>query len=239
MSEHVTIITGASRGVGRAAAVELARRGGHLVLVARDQARLEETARLCDGAGGGSGSALIAPADITQEGELAAAVEQAIEAFGRIDGVVNNAGYAPQAGVEETDNALFEKTLAVNLSSAMVLSRLAWPHLKRVGGVIVNVSSMAAVDPLPGFVAYAAAKAGLLGLTRALAREGDADGIRSVAIILGGVETEMFRGLKGVEGVAAEALLSPEVVGRVIVECLMGPLKYSTGEGIFLRKRVS
>jgi NAD(P)-dependent dehydrogenase (short-subunit alcohol dehydrogenase family) len=58
-------------------------------------------------------------------------VSRTIEAFGRLDGVVNNAGYAPQAGVEETDAPLFEKTLAVNLSSAMALSRLAWPHLKR------------------------------------------------------------------------------------------------------------
>jgi NAD(P)-dependent dehydrogenase (short-subunit alcohol dehydrogenase family) len=236
MAEHVTIITGASRGVGRAAAVELARRGGAVVLISRDRGRLEETARLCEGTGGGS--ALAAPADITREAELAEAVGRAIATFGRVDAVVNNAGYAPQAGVEETDAALFEKTLAVNLSSAMALSRLAWPHLRRQGGVIVNVSSMAAVDPLPGFVAYAAAKAGLLGLTKALAREGDAHGIRSVAIILGGVETEMFRGLKGVEGVPAEALLTPEEVGRVMAECVAGPLRYSSGEGIYLRKRV-
>jgi NAD(P)-dependent dehydrogenase (short-subunit alcohol dehydrogenase family) len=275
MAEHVTIITGASRGVGRATAVELCRRGGAVALVARDKTLLGETARLCEASGGaGGGEVLVAPADITREPELRAAVSRTIEAFGRLDGVVNNAGYAPQAGVEETDAPLFEKTLAVNLSSAMALSRLAWPHLKRAtaegataspageavrsvdssrdtaspsgeavapgwaGPCIVNVSSMAAVDPLPGFVAYAAAKAGLLGLTKALAREGDAHGIRSVAIILGGVETEMFRGLKGVEGVPAEALLRPEEVGRVIAECLTGPLAYSSGEAVYLRKRV-
>jgi NAD(P)-dependent dehydrogenase (short-subunit alcohol dehydrogenase family) len=236
MAEQVTIITGASRGVGRASAVELARGGGAVVLVSRDEARLKETARMCEAAGG---AALASPADITVEAELAGAVEEALARFGRLDGVVNNAGYAPQAGVEETDAALFEKTLAVNLTSAMALSRLAWPHLRKQGGVIVNVSSMAAVDPLPGFVAYAAAKAGLLGLTRALAREGAAEGIRSVAIILGGVETEMFRGLKGVEGVPAEALLSVEEVGRVIAECVVGPLAYSSGEAVYLRKRIS
>ena len=240
MRQHVPIVTGASRGVGRATAVELSRRGGAVAIVARDQTDLAETARLCEAAGG---TCLARPADITSESDLSGVAQKVVDTFGGIDGVVNNAGYAPQAGVEETDATLFDRTLAVNLTAAMTLSRLAWPHLRQSGTagrrpVIVNVSSMSAIDPLPGFVAYAAAKAGLLGLTRALAREGDAEGIRSVAIILGGVETAMFRGLKGVEGVPTEALLTPEEAGHAIAECLLGPFAYASGEGIYLRKRI-
>ena len=235
MTDKVVIITGASRGIGRAAAVELASRGCSVALIARDAADLQQTADLCQRAGS---RALFIAGDITDEPTLVSLVSETAERFGRIDGVVNNAGLAPQAGVIETDAALFRRVLEVNLTSAMTLSRLAWPHLTRQGGVVVNVSSMAAVDPLPGFVAYAAAKAALLGLTKALAREGDAFGIRSVAILLGGVETEMFRGLKGVEGVPTEALLTPAEVGRVIAECVAGPLAYSSGEAIYLRKRV-
>lgn len=298
MPDKVVIITGASRGIGRAAAVELAHRGCAVSLIARSAADLDRTAQLCQSAGT---RALVFAADICDERALANLVARTAEHFGRIDGIVNNAGYAPQASVEETDAALFEKTIAINLTAAMTLSRLAWPYLKGsaervpeassdarvvepggstgapeatslrdagrseraltagrppsrsdaasgrsdpsrvvrdVGSCIVNVSSMSAVDPRPGLIAYAAAKAGLLGLTSALAREGDAHNIRSVAIILGGVETEMFRGLKGAQDVPAESLLTPHEVAVVIAECLTGPLVYSSGEAVYLRKRV-
>lgn len=234
MADRVVIISGASRGIGAATAVELAHRGCAVSLVARSAPALQETARLCERAGG---RVIFTPADICDEPALAQVVARTAHELGRIDGLVNNAGYAPQAAVEETDAALFERTMAINLSAAMTLARLAWPHLRKQGGVIVNLSSMAAVDPLPGLVAYAAAKAGMLGLTRALAREGQEHNIRSVALILGGVETEMFRGLRGAGSVPAEHLLSPREVATVIADCLTGPLAHSSGEAIYLRKR--
>jgi 3-oxoacyl-[acyl-carrier protein] reductase len=235
MADKVVIITGGSRGIGRAAGVELAHRGCSVSLVARNAAGLEETARLCQRAGS---RALVAAADVTDDTGLADVVALTVGQFGRIDGVVNNAGYAPQAGIEETDAGLFEKSVAINLTAAMTLSRLAWPHLRKQGGVIVNVSSMSAVDPLPGLAAYAAAKAGLLGLTRALAREGQQHGIRSVSLILGAVETEMFSGLHGAGSVPRQDLLTPQEVAVVIADCLTGPLAYSNGEHIYLRKRI-
>lgn len=235
MSDQVVIITGASRGVGRGTALELAGRGCSVALFARGTDELEQTSDLCKRAGG---RALAVAGDVTDEAVLAHLVDRTVAEFGRIDGVVNNAGLAPQAGVMETDAALFRRVVEVNLASAMTLSRLTWPHLKKKGGCIVNISSLAAVDPRPGFVAYAAAKAGLLGLTHALAREGDEHNIRSVAIILGGVETAMFRALSGVEHVPTESLLTPEEVGRVVAECVVGPLAYSSGQAIYLRKRI-
>ena len=235
MPQEAAIITGASRGIGRAAAVELAGRGWALGLISRSAAELEKTQHACRSAGG---DALAWPADITDEPTLARAVAEVIERFGRLDGLVNNAGYAQQAGIEETDSALVARTLAVNLTSAITLSRLAWPHLRARGGVIVNVSSMSAVDPLPGLAAYAAAKAGLLGLTRAVAREGQEHNIRCVALVVGAVETEMFRGLRGAGTVPAEQVLTPHEVASVIADCLTGPLAYSTGEAVYLRKRI-
>ena len=235
MADPVVIISGASRGVGRATAVELAGRGCGVALIARNAEELSATADLCNRAGG---RVLTVAGDITDEPTLGRLVQEAVDRFGRIDGVVNNAGLAPQAGVAETDAELFRRVIDVNLTAAMTLTRLAWPHLLRQGGCVVNVSSMAAIDPRPGFVAYSAAKAGLIGLTRALAREGDAHGVRSVAIVLGGVETTMFRGLSGVDHVPTQDLLTPDEVGRVIAECVAGPLAYSSGQSIFLRKRV-
>lgn len=235
MPQKAAIITGASRGIGRAAAVELASRGCAVGLISRAASELEKTADACRSAGG---DAFACPADITDEPALERAVVAIIERFGRLDGLVNNAGYAPQASIEETDSALLGRALAVNLASAVTLSRLAWPHLRARGGVVVNLSSMSAVDPLPGLAAYAAAKAGLLGLTKALAREGQEHGIRSVALVLGGVETEMFRGLRGAGSVPAERILTPQDVATVIADCLTGPLAYSSGEAIYLRKRL-
>jgi NAD(P)-dependent dehydrogenase (short-subunit alcohol dehydrogenase family) len=244
MPQKAAIISGASRGIGRAAAVELAGRGWALGLISRSAAELAKTEHACREAGG---DALACCADITDEAALTRAVAATLERFGRLDGLVNNAGYAPQAGIEETDSALLSRTLAVNLTSAIILSRLAWPHLKasHTAGAspaahtcIVNISSMSAVDPLPGLAAYAAAKAGLLGLTKALAREGQEHGIRSIALILGGVETEMFRGLRGAGSVPADRILTPQEVATVIADCLTGPLAYSSGEAIYLRKRI-
>ena len=188
MADKVVIITGASRGVGRAAAVELASRGCSVALVARSATDLAETADLCKRAGS---RALAVAGDITDEPTLARLVNETADRFGRVDGVVNNAGLAPQAGVAETDAALFRRVIETNLTSAMTLSRLAWPHLTRQGGCIVNVSSMAAVDPLPGFVAYAAAKAGLVGMTKSLAQEVASRGITANCVAPGFIRSPM------------------------------------------------
>ncbi len=228
--DKCAIITGSGRGIGRATAVELSRRGYSVVLVSRTAGDLEETAALLDG------ESVQAVADVTNAAAMADVVARTVNQFGRIDAIVNNAGLAPMKPIEQTDDLTFSDVIATNLSAAFTLSRLAWPHLKVNGGTIVNISSLAAIDPFPGFSAYAAAKAGLEGLTRALAKEGAEHGIRSVAVAPGGVETAMFRALPGMADVPEESLLSPEDVATVIADCITSPLRHASGETIRLRR---
>lgn len=227
----VAIITGAGRGIGRATAVELARRGWNVVAVSRTEADLEA---LVESLGS---TAFAVTADVTDSAALERVVKTTIDRLGRLDALVNNAGLAPMVPFEETDEATFGRVIEVNLTAAFMLSRRAWPHLKSIGGgTIVNLSSLSAIDPFPGLSAYAAAKAGLEGLTVALAKEGAEHGIRCLAVSPGAVETEMFRALPGMADMPAEALLSPEEVAHVIADCLTGPLHYASGEMIRLRK---
>lgn len=227
----VAIVTGAGRGIGRATAVELSDRGYRVVLVSRTRSDLESTAEAC------GGETLIAVADLTDAATLEPIISAAALGFGRLDALVNNAGLAPCIAFDQTDDATLRATLEVNLVSPFILSRLAWPHLKATGGVIVNLSSLSADDPFHGLSAYAAAKAGVNGLTVALAKEGAADGIRCLAIAPGGVETEMFRALPGAADVPAETLLAPEEVAEVIADAITGSLSHASGEVVRLRKK--
>ena len=228
--KKAAIITGASRGIGRATAIELSRRGFDVMLASRLEQELRGVADAV------AGNAEIAVGDVVLPGWLATTVQRTIDRFGRLDAIVNNAGLAPMLPVAQTDEWLFDDVIAVNLSAAFALCRNAWPHLKKQGGTIVNVSSLAAVDPFAGFSAYAAAKAGLEGLTRALAKEGAEHGIRAVAVAPGGVETAMFRALPGMADVPGESLLSPDDVASVIADCITSPLRHASGETIRLRK---
>lgn len=230
MNARTAIITGAGRGIGRATAAELSRRGFAVVLVARRESDLRDTARLC-------GQAHLLRADVADEDAADRIVTAALEATGRIDVLVNNAGYAPMLSVERTTPEEWRRVIDVNLTAPYLLSRACWPtFLKQSSGVIVNVSSMAARDPLPGFLAYGAAKAGLnvLGLT--LAREGAPAGIRVHTIAPGAVETEMFRSLVNETTWPKDRTMAPEHVARVIAACADGTLAHASGEVIWIRR---
>jgi len=226
----VAIITGASRGIGRATARELSDRGWRLALVARSEKDLHESAASLK-------DALVVMADIAQRSAADNIVSQVRERFGRIDALVNNAGYAPLLSLEQTTDEVWQQAIDTNLSAAFYLSRACWPEFKKQsGGVIVNVSSAAARDPFPGFIAYGAAKAGLNNLGLSLAREGAKDNIRVHTIAPSATETEMFRNLPGMAGYPAESTMAPEDVARVIVQCIAGELSLTSGEVIYLHK---
>jgi NAD(P)-dependent dehydrogenase (short-subunit alcohol dehydrogenase family) len=230
MNTPVAIITGAARGIGRATAVELKRAGHEVVLVSRTRADLEETARL---AGGG----IVICADVTKPSDVDALVTETLRRFGRIDAVVNNAGLAPMISVKEMSVDRWRAVLDTNLSAAFYLSRAVWPTFEQQrGGVIVNISSLASRDPFPGFAAYGAAKAGLNLFGLALAREGQPIGVRVHTVAPGSVETAMFRGLMSAEQWPTEKTLDPADVARVIVQCVAGELRQTSGEVIYLHK---
>jgi NAD(P)-dependent dehydrogenase (short-subunit alcohol dehydrogenase family) len=224
------LITGASRGIGRAAAIELARRGYAIAALARSESRLRD---LC----GQIPGALSLPVDVTEFDRVVGAVEQAVDHFGRLDAIVHCAGVAPVASIEQTTPEQWREVIDTNLSSAFYLARVAWPIFRRQNsGVLVNISSLAARDPFAGFAAYAAAKAGLHLLDLVLAREGAQIGVRVHTLALGAVETEMFRAIMTPGEFPPTRTLTPEEVAQTIAGCVTGDLRYTSGEVIYLHK---
>ena len=228
----VAIVTGAGRGIGRATAIELSRLGYRLVLTSRTSAELDAVTRLV-------GQAVALPGDVTDPAHAQKLVAAAMERFGRVDALANIAGYAPLLSVEQVTIDEWRKVLDTNLSAAFLTTKAVWPMFKQQkSGVIVNVSSVAARDPYPGLGIYGAAKAGLNILGLALAREGDPLGIRVHTIAPSATETEMFRGILSKEQVPTEKVLDPADVARVIAACVTGDLRYTSGEVIYLHKKV-
>ena len=231
MPRPVAIITGAGRGIGRATAIDLHRRGYDFVLAARTQADLDETDRLAGQA------ALAVPCDIANPEVIDRLVARAIERFGRVDAVVHCAGVAPMLGIEQVTPQNWREIVDVNLTAAIFLARAVWPIFKaQQSGVIVNVSSFSARDPFPGLGVYGAAKGGVNVLGLALAREGAPHGIRVHTVAPAAVETQMFRKLVSHERYPTEKTLAPEDVARVIGQCVAGDLRYASGEVIWLQK---
>lgn len=231
MDQPVAIITGAGRGIGRAAAVELAGRGYRLALVARTVEHLEQTRQVT------GGDALVVAADVTRVEAVDAAVARTLDRFGRLDVLVNNAGMAPVRSIEQMTPEEWHATIDTNLSAVFYLCRAAWPaFVRQKGGVVVNVSSVAARDPFPGFLAYGTAKAALNLFGAALAREGEPIGVRVHTVAPAATETEMLRQVLSKEQYPTEKTLDPADVARVIGQCVAGDLRYTSGEVIYLHK---
>ena len=191
LENKVALITGSGRGIGRATARLFAKEGASVFLTARTEAQLANAAKeiATDG-----GKAAYADADLTREKECEHVVAAARTAFGRVDILVNNAGhYGPVAPVEEYPLEEFDKVIAIHLRAAFLLSKLVLPEMyARKSGVILNISSLSAKAAFSWGSAYAAAKGGMLGLTRVTAAEAARQGVRVNAICPGPVtETEM------------------------------------------------
>lgn len=230
MGDPVVLITGAGRGIGRAAAIELASAGYQVALLARNDAELAETAHMV-------GSCLSIPADVTDPQQVERAVRKTVEAYGGLDAIVHCAGVAPVRPIDQMSDAEWRDVIETNLSSAFYLCRAAWPVFReQKGGVVVLLSSESSRDPFTGFAAYGAAKAGLNLFGRSAAREGQTIGVRVHTIAPAAVETGMFRQIMTPEQYPTEKTLSPADVARVIVQCVRGDLQYTSGEVIYLHK---
>jgi 3-oxoacyl-[acyl-carrier protein] reductase len=227
---RVVIVTGASRGIGRAAALALARRGYHLALAARGAAALEEVAGKARAAGG---EAVAIPTDVSDEAAVRRLVGTTIEHYGGLDALVNAAGFGRFAPIEGSDSGDWYAALAANLTGTYFCCKHALPPmLARGAGQIVNVLSIAARHPFPNSTAYCASKFGAYGLTLSLAAEVRGRGIRVTALLPGAVDTPFWDTAGG--GPDRELMLRAEDVGETIGMLLDQPTGLATDEMLIM-----
>ncbi|HEY1932922.1 MAG TPA: SDR family oxidoreductase [Acetobacteraceae bacterium] len=190
LAGKIVIVTGAGRGIGAAAAEALARAGALLVLTARTASQTEGVAQSITQAGG---SAMSLPCDVSSWPAVQQLVEATLQHFGKIDALINNAGVIePIARIAESDPAAWARSIEINLIGAYYAVRAVLPPMIAAGcGTIVNVSSGAAHNPLEGWTSYCSGKAGLAMLTRGIAQEHAAQGIRVFGFQPGTTDTDM------------------------------------------------
>jgi 3-oxoacyl-[acyl-carrier protein] reductase len=232
MSGRVVLVTGGGRGIGRAICERFAASGAQTVAAARSTDELAETKQLIEQRGG---LCHIQPTDVSSAEEVKTLADVAAEKFGRIDVLVNGAGVAPLHGIEELDARIFQAILSVNVVGVYHGCRAVWPIMKRQGfGVIINISSIASVDPFPGLTAYGASKAWINLWTKALAEEGRACGIRVYAVAPGAVDTKMLRDL--FPDYAPERTLRPAEVAETVFALAEPAFQHATGQVVFVQK---
>ena len=209
----VALVTGASSGIGRALALELARLGLHIAIVARRKDRLIELADEITQLGG---RPLVLQCDVTLRKEFKTAVERCIETFGRLDVLVNNAGRGHFDYIEETPDERIESIFRLNVFALWYGTSVALPTMRSQGsGLIVNIASMAGKIGYPANAAYVAAKHAAVGFTRALRAELAGSGVDAMVVVPGGVDTDWVTSVEGgdamLELFAKEREHSPEI----------------------------
>jgi len=225
----VSIVTGAGSGIGAACARLLAARGHAVVLVGRGFDRLEAVrASMHEPT-----RHLSMAADVADSGLAYEVVDRAMEAFGRIDALVLNAGVAPKAPIDQTTEEVLEQAFFVNAFGPAFMVTRAWPAFKRQrSGRVVFVSTLGTTDPFPGFFAYAASKSAVDSFARSIRAEGKAIGVKAFAVNPGCVETEILRRNFPEKVIPRERALPPETVAEVIVACACGERDAENGNAI-------
>jgi 3-oxoacyl-[acyl-carrier protein] reductase len=186
---RIALVTGASQGIGRACALELARAGATVALAARNEAKLAEAAAEIQAAGG---KAAVFALDVAGPGSIAAGAKAVLDAFGKVEILVNNAGITRDGLVLRMKRPDWDDVLQTNLTGAFLLTQaLLSAMLRNRWGRIINITSVVGRTGQAGQVNYAASKAGLIGMTRSLAREVASRGITVNAVAPGYIETPM------------------------------------------------
>ncbi len=237
---RVALVTGASRGLGRAMALALAEAGADLALLARSRGDLEETAAAAKDLGR---SVRVRVTDIAAPADVEGAVEEVLGAFGRIDVLVNNSGIAVVKPLVETTLEEWRAVLDTNLTGVFTLCRAVGPAMiARRSGKVINVASVLGAHGLAGYTAYSASKGGLIALTRTLAVEWARHNIQVNAIAPGWFVTPMnadaFADAKTRERllreVPARRTGRPEELGPLVVYLASPASDFMTGETVFI-----
>jgi len=211
LPERVAVVTGAARGIGFAIAERLSRAGARVVIADVDEeGALDAVERLRER----GGEALEAVADITRPDEVGAMVERAIDAFGKLDVLVNNAGITGRdTPLSEVTDEDWERVMALNLTATFYCCRAAISHMReRQSGAVVNVASISGKEGNPNMIPYSVSKAGVICLTKALAKEVIHDGVRVNCVAPAVIETPL---LDQLQPEAIEYMTSKIPMGRM------------------------
>jgi NAD(P)-dependent dehydrogenase (short-subunit alcohol dehydrogenase family) len=241
-SGKTVLITGASTGIGRALALELAAEGARLALNARDEGRLAEAADACSARGA---EVLCVPGDVGQAHDCAHIVAQTVERFGTLDVLVNNAGMTMWARFDKvSDLAVYPRVLAVNYLSAVYVTAAALPHLKSARGLIVAVASIAGLTGVPERTGYAASKHALIGFFESLRIELAGSGVGVTIVAPDFVVSELHRRALGADGVPLGAspmqeahIMTSAACARLMLRAMRGRqrLLITSARGRFVR----
>ena len=234
--QRVAIVTGASRGIGRAIALRLAKDGRHVVAVARSEGPLKELADEIIAAGG---QCTPMPCDLADAAAITAMVESVAQLLGRIDILVNNAGITRDNLILRMSDDEWDQVINTNLKAVFVACRAAArPMMKGKFGRIVNIASTSGLVGNAGQANYAAAKSGLTGLTKTIARELGGKGITANVIAPGFIQTDMTKDLppQVIDGVkammAVRQLGTPEDIAAAVAYATSDEAGFLTGQTI-------
>ena len=240
LRDRVALVTGASQGIGRAIAVEMARVGAHVAVCSRRAEALEGVAAAVRAEGR---KALAVACDVGDGQQVEAAVKRTVDTFGRIDVLVNNAGYRIRARLEDLPRHEWDAMIATNLTSVFLFSQaVGRVMIQQKSGTIVNVSSVAGRSGSRGMAAYAAAKAGVTALTQSLGAEWAKYGIRVNAVAPGPVETEGVLEVWKTPAMIANAsrevplgrLGRPEEIAWAVIFVASDQAQFMTGETMYV-----
>jgi len=223
MKDKVVIVTGAGRGIGKAIALKFAAEQSRLVLAARTKSEIETVA---DEVKRGGAEALAVPTDVTKEDQVERLVKTAHNTFGRIDVLVNNAGFGIFSKVAEMKTEDFQSMFDVNVRGVFFCTRAVLPHMiEQNDGVIVNIASLAGRNAFVGGAGYCATKWALIGFARSLMLEVREHNIRVITICPGSVDTSFGR-----DGGRKQSILQAQDVAETVLAAVRMPARAMVSE---------